>query len=113
MALSKLAVRRLTKLADYMDKLKPTPKAGFAIDAAYVSKRGCGFVACAGGWATKIPAFRKAGLLTVHHSSDLANFFHISDDDAHDLFNVRCDMAAETTPQQWAKLCRTFIRENA
>src|SRR5882672_8661582 len=89
--LSKLTVRRLTKLADYMEKL-PAPKARHfemyewfthkddaglssvlkgvhGIENADDVRRAvpieCGMAACAFGWATLVPAFKKAGLKIV------------------------------------------------
>lgn len=74
--LSKLAVRRLTKLADYMQALPKKAEAHFSMTRWFRRSGGhkiqdpslalknfdCGTVACAAGWACAIPAFKKAGL---------------------------------------------------
>lgn len=82
MALSKLAVRRLTKLADFMAALPKSASKNFDMGTwfAHYGNDGrehgykpgaklklgqlqkCGSVACALGWATAVPAFHRAGL---------------------------------------------------
>jgi hypothetical protein len=145
MALSKLAVRRLTKLADFMAKL-PAPKAQhfdmyewFTHNRSHVigGEHGissakdikeetilkCGMAACAFGWATMVPSFRKAGL-TVSMENNIAyptfrghlafeaakDFFDIEHSEVHTLFGLD---GGDKTPKQWAKRCREFIKENA
>src|SRR5688572_29906761 len=104
MALSKLAVRRLTKLADYMEKLPKSAAKHFDM-GAWFSHRGdhdhaigrwverdtlnyCGTTACALGWAATVPAFRRAGLvveamqLASNHNENVAcEFFDIDTGD--------------------------------
>jgi hypothetical protein len=83
MALSKLAARRLTKLAGFMDALPPEAEKHFFM-GAWVRHEGdnhhgferghiltqrdiltCGTTACAAGWATAVPEFKEAGLRLV------------------------------------------------
>lgn len=78
MMLSKLAVRRLTKLADHMDALPRKAVRHFNMDRFFLHKGvhmltvspatalarfDCGTAACAFGFACTIPAFRRAGLM--------------------------------------------------
>lgn len=152
MALSKLAVRRLTKLADY---IMTVPREHFDM-GAWVQKYDadvglipfhsdvvtatCGTSACAIGWATAIPAFKKAGLrayvipekrdlviicdrkpknaeLKAYRSNEnsaaaAARFFNISFEDAEYLFWSKDSMGIES-PKQWSRMCRKFLKENA
>lgn len=142
MALSKLAVRRLTKLADYMDTVPrdhfhmrdwvahagDTQIAGVHrikkpsdIKAAIVE---CGMTACALGHAAMIPAFTRAGL--VLKRDGFRGFFpalkDTNDGDTTAMRFFDIDMARVdylfradhiTTPKQWAKHCRKFIKENS
>jgi hypothetical protein len=78
MALSKLAVKRLTTLATFMEKLPASANKHFKMrqwflhtgdhehDIGFEVERKdmnhCGTVACALGWAATVPSFRKAGL---------------------------------------------------
>lgn len=147
--LSKLAVRRLTKLADYMQRL-PAPKARHfemyewfthkeeeiglsnivkgvhgiqtAADVRRAVPIECGMAACAFGWATMMPAFKKAGLTVIldgptaypsfrgQRAFDAASaFFHIGKTQAEALFNPH---PSPKSPKTWAKHCRKFLREN-
>jgi hypothetical protein len=63
--------RRLTKLADFLENLPvERPKGKFDMDSwgehkgkhPPSEKNYCGFSACALGWATTIPSFKRAGL---------------------------------------------------
>lgn len=54
---------RLTKLADFLDTV---PEPAFNIDRWQGS---CGTVACAVGWATKIPEFIEAGFKMMNMGS--------------------------------------------
>lgn len=86
---SKLAVRRLEKLAAYMDSLPEGANEHFYMgawyrhdgDPAHAPKPGtavqenhlmdCGTTACALGWATTIPEFQNAGLrMNAYVSTD-------------------------------------------
>lgn len=81
MALTQLAQRRITKLADFMESLPEEAAQHFDMETWFRHggenhdhglKRGCeitskhlslcGTTACALGWAATVPAFRKAGL---------------------------------------------------
>jgi hypothetical protein len=135
MALSKLAVRRLTKLAEFMAKLPKSANKHFDMthwfqhDGLHQHKIGnvltrkdlqhCGTAACAFGWAATIPEFRKAGLTVKTRavgdamrgtiSTGPAKFFGLSIDESDALF-FAFDIK---TPKQWAKHCRKFLRDNA
>jgi hypothetical protein len=139
MALSKLAVRRLTKLADYMAKLPASANKHFNMgsyfdhngDHQLVADNGltkkhlmdCGTTACAFGWAATVPAFRKAGLsmdaegefslrgcASIYCDEIAKTFFDIDSVQQAHLFGSRTFIK---TPKQWAKYCREFIKENA
>ncbi len=141
--LSKLAVRRLTKLADYMDALPKEANEHFYMGDWFIhdgkhehhfSKRAitrrdlefCGTSACAMGWASTIPAFRKAGLSVAPNSNLLLagyqpkgslfeiidRFFNIQREHSEHLFSGRIQVKVKT-PKQWAKHCRKFLRDNA
>lgn len=130
--LSKLAVRRLTKLANYMDKLPEEQAKRFDMfnwfghygehevkskSRAFI-KRDCGTKACAAGWACTMPEFKRAGLkidrddqptYKKHHSwSAVQKFFDLHEVHAESIFNA----SSIYTPKQWAKHCRKFIRDN-
>lgn len=127
--LSKLAVRRLTKLADYMDGLPKSANEHFDMGALWFEHEGahkhklpqildrsalrhCGTTACAAGWAAVMPEFKKQGFGLTRDGRFLIErreFFDIDvyQDDA--LFFY----APANTPKQWAKHCRKFLRENA
>lgn len=114
--LSKLAVRRLTKLADYMDSLPASANEHFDIYSRgplrLSGKRDllkCGTPACAMGWAGTIRSFRRAGW--VNGWRDEEEFFDISRPDAWHLFY--CEKKDAKTPQQWTAHCRKFLRNNA
>jgi len=148
MSLSKLAVRRLTKLADYMDALPPEArrhfdmthwlghgrkhtleqhgfKSGQPIRSAE-SLLSCGTSACAAGWASTIPSFRRLGFRIevdlddpfggkpvycgLEENQALSRFFDIQRESVNELFGY--DVKAHT-PKQWAKHCRRFLRDNA
>lgn len=112
MALSKLAVRRLTKLADFMDSLPADRAHGFDM-RTFREQTKCGTVACALGWATTIPSFRRAGM-TAHGwpmDWDEAEFF-----DTPNAYEVLFSMFFHRTiktPKQWATHCRKFIAQNS
>ncbi len=120
--LSKLAVKRLTKLADFMDALPPFKRKRF--DMAYYcqEKPGvCGTVMCAAGWATTIPEFRRAGLRmtdgynTVRDASDRMpdHFFGCAEQNGYEqLFSGHLARTIKT-PKQWAAHCRKFIEANS
>jgi hypothetical protein len=114
--LSKLAVRRLTKLADYMADLPPEANKHFHMAGAgplvLHGKRDllkCGSSACAMGWAATIPSFRRAGWTSGWENEQA--FFDINNPSAHYLFY--CSASSANTPKQWAERCRKFLRDNA
>ena len=63
MALSAVSKRRLTKLADFLDGLRLSKSRRFDL-TEWGNKTECSTAACAVGWATTIPSFRKAGFKT-------------------------------------------------
>ena len=137
MALSKLAVKRLTKLADYMEKLPKSANKHFHMGTWFnhnseehdhkfgenITLRDlhkCGTTACALGWACMIPAFHKAGLRLLASDNvswvghiNAFDFFEPTPSDR--LLEVAANLfgGADKTPKQWAKRCRQFIRENS
>jgi hypothetical protein len=137
MALSKLAVRRLTKLADFLAALPKDAKKKFWMgrwfdhNEEHEHKFGefikpgdlkhCGTTACALGWAATIPSLYRAGLRIKHYPAGFrgtdapvktaAEFFNIDMGEAMYLF---FDVAENEnmTPKQWAAVCRNFVSEN-
>ncbi|SRR5260221_4144024 len=110
--LSKLAVRRLTKLADYMDGLPKEANEHFDMGSAgplKLSGKGdllkCGTTACAMGWAATITSFRRAGWDSGWGREE--RFFDVSSEGARYLF-----YSVVRTPKQWAKRCRRFLSKN-
>ncbi len=104
MALSKLAVRRLTKLADFMQALPRAENKRF--DMGY-SVSDCGSPACAAGWGETIKSFKRAG----YSFGTSEKFFDIPMDQWSELFSGDLRETIKT-PKQWAAHCRKFIREN-
>lgn len=130
MALSRLAVKRLTKLADFMESV---PRHRFSMERWFWHKgrhshligptvtrkalEHCETTACALGWAATIPLFRRAGLAiqtnlggTEAPLLGATDVFDIDYSAARELFYS--DIEKIKTPKQWAKHCRRFIREN-
>lgn len=133
MALSKLAVRRLTKLADYMAKLPKSAERHFNMRywflhdgadhfhdvGAYITPtvlKFCGTSACAMGWAATIPSFKKAGLVVEAVKSSAKpfdrgmKFFDLS---AYHFLELFGSDNNDKTPKTWAKRCRAFIKANS
>lgn len=126
--LSKLAIRRLTKLADFMDSLPKEANKHFDMGAWLWKKEGpypdeigpkdpwkCGATACALGWAATVPDFRKRGLRVAPYRgcgnlAAASDFFDIEQYQCDKLFSGRI---LADTPKQWAKRCRKFIKENS
>src|SRR5687768_6130424 len=94
---------RLTILAEHLEKLELTPKTKrkriFKMDAGWFDKPekdNCGTVACAGGEATTIPAFRKLGLKRAFDGTPefegeqghtaMQEFFEISSETSQQIF---------------------------
>ena len=72
----------------------------------------CGTAACALGWATQVPALRRAGctknaILTSARGTGM-RVFDIDDSTFGDLF-ANSD---NRTPKQWAKHCRKIVAEH-
>lgn len=106
--LSKLAIRRLTKLADYMAAMKTTKHRRFNM-ASFFFVDECGTVACACGWAQTMPYFQRLGA-TMDGDWNPQQVFDGDHWDA--LFSGRFARTIHT-PKQWAAHCRKYIRENA
>lgn len=136
MALSKLAVIRLTKLADFMDALprkawkhfdmeywlaqdgEDHHKFGDYIEPSHTGD--CGTTACAAGWAATIPSFRRAGFKLIVSRTSWSNwgriekFFDLPGTESEQVFGAsNARQLGIKTPKQWAKHCRKFIRANA
>jgi hypothetical protein len=130
--LSKLAVRRLTKLADYMAKLPPQARKHFRMSSwfdhsgadkhpigRFITAKDlsyCGTTACALGWAATVPSFRKAGLkvevahtFSAHNESIARRFFGLDRNQVGEIFGA----LSKRTPKEWAKHCRKFLRDNS
>lgn len=141
MALSKLAVRRLTKLADFMEKLPRKSwehfhmaswfdhtgnhDHGFGRSITQKDLHQCGTTACALGWAATLPAFKKQGLsmdrrgnirwssLSGSRTTHGMDFFTPESQDRALCAHGILFGGTESTPKQWAAMCRRFIRENS
>lgn len=140
MPLSKLAVRRLTKLADYMERLPKSAGRHFNMGSWFaheglhdhglspkqtITKRElslCGTTACALGWAATCPAFQRLGLGlraddTVLLNGRVRDFPEISrkvfDFDYSEGFEDLFIYMYADTPKEWAEKCRKFLRDNA
>lgn len=125
--------KRLLKLADFLETV---PKDNFDMGVVYEDegmfagdcapkypqpKKHCGTAACAMGWATAIPSFRKAGLHLGEdgevyfegssYSFESAEiFFDILDEEATFLFTRS---GAGNTPKQVARSIRKFVKDRA
>ncbi len=106
MALSKLAVRRLTKLVDFMQELPPESKKKFNMSDMVF--HGCGTSACAAGWAETIPSFKRGGYTywngDIYLGIDMNQWSHLFSEEL--ALRIR-------TPKQWAAHCRKFIKANS
>ena len=107
MSLSKIAVKRLTILADFMDAFPKSERKLFDMEF-YERKTACGTVMCAAGWAAQVPSFKKAGLFLM----DEQYFFHIKISDWRNLFSP-CLRKTIKSPTQWAAHCRKYIKKNS
>lgn len=116
--------RRLHALIKFMDKV---PAKRFTMDwfsnAGFNKqislKSDCGASACALGWATAIPSFRRAGLRMIDAAPasthmpkvtgfELAReFFDLTERQTIRLFRD----ASVRTPKEWAKMAARYIQE--
>jgi hypothetical protein len=120
--------QRLLKLADFLENLKPrqfnlatwTVSCGEKTDDA-----ACGTVACACGWATTIPSFRRAGFRLARRLSwtdptpvfgrergwdAVKAFFDMNYGEANHLFSIESYSGGERTrPQTVAKRIRQVV----
>lgn len=115
---------RLEKLAEFLQTIS---RKQFNMENWYIRKPDCGTVACAAGWATHIPSFRRAGFKLLrekyllkgdeytHFSPVYKNnggmdavqtFFNLNDDDAWHLFGDD----TKRTPKQEAKVLRQYVK---
>ena len=80
---------------------------------------GCATTACAMGWATAVPSFKKLGLRLEHGLPHIGGIitggytaarklFDLNDEEANHLFDSPA--ASDLTPKQWAKKARAFIK---
>ncbi len=120
---------RLLRLAEFLEALPPEAfdySDVFASDDWGVRK--CGTTACAMGWATTIPEFKKAGLKRRPCGSSkvcmvkfgdrfgsfeaCASFFEISEDDSYYLFDPGdSKLGDKATATQVAAHIREYVRE--
>lgn len=130
--------RRLLKLAEFLETAK-IPRKRFDMSTwaeaqgdscvADVQLKDCGTAACACGWATTIPSFRKAGFRLVYDpdSPDLPDlqfgedkefaaveaFFNLEECDATSLFRAEAYEEGRATPKRVAKRIRSFVAKHA
>jgi hypothetical protein len=138
--------RRLYTLIHFMEKLPRKYARRFDMNSwsdsdppdGDLTAPGCATTACAMGWATAVPSFKKLGLRLEHglphiggitggytaarklfdlndeeanhlfDSLDEANHLFDSPDEADHLFDSPA--ASDLTPKQWAKKARAFIK---
>ena len=122
--LSALSKRRLLKLADFLEKeVKPN---WFNLNrwADYGWKeKECGTTACAVGWATAIPSFRKAGLKLNNFRDPIfkkstnwnavKKFFDLpSRYDADYLFSIFAYRDEKSSKSDVIKRIRKFVKDD-
>lgn len=112
--------KRLMTLIHFMETKVPKEHFDMSLftnGTAPTLRKDCGTSACALGWATAIPSFKRAGLamrsgLPAYGDAEgfkAASFFF-------DLIPIECSMLfsnedCRMTPKQWAKMARKHIRE--
>lgn len=124
--MNKTGKKRLLQLADFLETLGPE-----RFDLQWWAYNGfspnkCGTTACAVGWATTIPAFKKAGLKLYRDYDDglypiyktydswdaVKVFFKLSMKDAEWLFNSGYyPVEQNNNPKYVAKRIREFVTE--
>lgn len=131
MSLSKLAIRRITVLRDFMRRLPKSAEQHFAMHAWFrhtgdhdhgprdkpISREiltGCGTTACAAGWAATIPAFRKAGFEfspSDGFSIEPEKFFDLSTSDrGYDVNDELFYSYNIKTPKAWAAMATKVLK---
>ena len=126
-----LQKKRLLKLADFLDKLKPKQLRMSAFVSNIGDKLGdCDTVACAAGWACTIPSFNKAGFQIDTFYSDrptyrdangerlcgfeaIESFFGLSERAAVNIFGGEYLADKKTTPKQVAKRIRKLVAQHS
>ena len=130
--LSKLAVRRLLRLCDYMESLPKRAVNHFDMNS-FLSHDAehdhpipqkqkdlltCGTTACALGWAMTDPYFRRLGLewaagwdMRKPEVSGSEDVFELHDDDIWE--NIFGGSNKDSTPKAWAKRVRLYIKTHA
>lgn len=122
--LEKVGKRRLLKLAEFLDTLPPArfDMGSWAPDKGTLAD--CDTTACALGWATTIPGFRRAGLKMGDmvpefdglEELDAAEFFFgLRPSQASSIFIPREyeGFVADITPQMVARKIRALVSEAA
>jgi len=118
--------RRLLKLAAFLRTVKPSRfnyNHWVGDDWKGDPKLSCGTSACALGWATTMPLFRRLGLyLTPGMQPRLGRstagpfaaarvLFRLRPADSYDLFLPSSDAEENATPKQVAKKIEAFVKE--
>ncbi len=123
--------RRLLKLADFLAKLPRSSAKAFDMSTlSEVPKDGrpaCGTSACALGWATAVPSFRKAGLhltrgggvrlkgtRTKWYIEVAMGFFDLEYNEARHLFSMRekpSESEGATARRAAVKRIRDLVKE--
>lgn len=133
MKISKTGLRRLHKLADYMDSLPKSANKHFSMRNFFIHANEeheheipsapkvkdlhtCGTTACALGWAMTVPAFRRAGLelegdevFNSHEVFCLPDYWSDEGDDLWEAFFGAGNKDA--TPKAWAKRARRLLKK--
>jgi hypothetical protein len=118
--------RRLYTLIHFMEKLPRKYARRFDMNSwsdsdppdGDLTAPGCATTACAMGWATAVPSFKKLGLRLEHGLPHIGGItggytaarklFDLNDEEANHLFDS--PTASDLTPKQWAKKARAFIK---
>lgn len=123
---------RILKLADFVEKIPPKKfdfRTYVGHDWRGAKDLSCGTTACALGWATAMPLFRKLGLRLVktkdiaeriklgkgHPESKSEELFGISGSTYYMLFipsdwSEGC-LSHGATPKEWAKHARSIVKQ--
>lgn len=124
-------LRRILKLAARVAKVRPH-RFNFNQFVGYEWKKdpqlSCGTAACAFGWATTMPLFRRLGLFLNRRSNEpqlgrikefaviAKRIFGITSDEAYKLFipghgQGYSNDGKEVTPKSWAAFARKFVAD--
>lgn len=112
---------RLLKLADFLETVDKNRFDLSLWRELRFSPSKCGTVACAVGWATTIPSFKKAGFTfesnapkykTYDSWEAVTKFFSLDNLDAFYLFSIFDYNDENPTPKMVTKRIRSFVKKH-